>query len=153
MTIISKRFMPAPERQSAPRQCSCEASARSSVNAPLVIRPAWFNFTVFFESANLNMWHTTTFRPHRYLQLFEIDDGLVDPSPAVVPPPDAAPNDRTIDGTSRKDQVPDMPDASPGGAEAGIISIFKIVQHETTLVKSVDLLTRWGEAAAYGRGL
>ena len=67
-----------------------------------------------------------------------------------MPPPDAAPNDRAIDGTSRNDQVPNMPDASPGGTEAGIILIFKIVQHETTLV---NLFTKWSEAAACGRGL
>ena len=64
--------------------------------------------------------------------------------------PHAAPNDRAIDGTPRNDQVPDVPDASPGGTEAGIILIFKIVQHEATLV---NLFTKWSEAAACGRGL
>ena len=81
--------------------------------------------------------------------LFEIDDGLVNPSPAIVPAPYAAPDDRAIDGTPRNDQVPDVPDASPGGTQAGIISIFKIVQHETTLVKFICL----DEVAARGRGL
>lgn len=71
------------------------------------------------------------------LQFVEIDDGFVNPSPAVMPPPYAAPDDRTVDGPPWKDQVPNVPDASPGGAEAGIISIFKIVQHEATLVKSI----------------
>ena len=64
--------------------------------------------------------------------------------------PDAAPNDRAIDGTPRNHQVPNVPDAGPGGAESGIKLIFKIVQHETTLV---NLFTKWSEAAACGRGL
>jgi hypothetical protein len=45
--------------------------------------------------------------------------------------------------------VPNVPDASPGGTESGIKLIFKIVQHETTLV---NVFTKWSEAAARSRG-
>jgi hypothetical protein len=31
--------------------------------------------------------------------------------------------------------LPNMPDTSPGGAEAGVKMIFKIVEHRTTPVK------------------
>src|SRR5579863_3180066 len=88
------------------------------------------------------MRHTTIFRPRRYLQLFEIDDGLVNPSPAIVSAPHAPPHDCAIDRTPRNHQVPNVPDASPGGTEAGIILIFKIVQHETTLVKFIVWMER-----------
>jgi hypothetical protein len=83
-------------------------------------------------------------RPGRtnVLQFLGIDEGLVNPSATVMSPPNAAPNDRPIDSASRNNQVPNVPDASPCGTEAGIKMIFKIVQHKMTLVKSGGQMKR-----------
>jgi hypothetical protein len=67
-----------------------------------------------------------------FLRLFELDEGLVDPSPAVVSPPHTAPDYRAIDRTPRNDQGPNVPEPRPGGTEADIKLIVKIVQHEAT---------------------
>ncbi|MGB7118460.1 MAG: hypothetical protein WBE02_01880, partial [Bradyrhizobium sp.] len=67
---------------------------------------------------------------------FELDERFVNPPPAVVSPPHPAPHDRAVDRAPREDHMPDVPEVSPGGTEACIKLIVKIVQHEATLANS-----------------
>src|SRR5882757_5757063 len=45
---------------------------------------------------------------------------LVDPSPAVMAPPDLAGQQSSGDGPPRNDDFPEMPDLGPGGLRTGV---------------------------------